>query len=1091
VPTVLAASEPYSASQQSARPPQQQGGAQQQQRPNSKADIQPGPNQQSPAQQNPAPQPPVQQGPVQKDLPPNGSFTIFPLSFDFGDVTLPAPGSKPNSYTTEFTVSNGLSASVNLSIGGFVGDQNGEFKIDNTCDSVIKPDTSCKFKVALNPTVAGEKTVVVNLQASSSTTPIQVRLLAKAHTANEIKDPSKAGSTPPPANAGSTPPPVVGSTSEKPVAPLQPPDLLAIRFIGDRGELISTGGWAWTLTQGTWRGSAKGAGTTEDFDKTTWRFTGPAKAMWATETRLVSPNTLDLPTDPYGCRDCTIRSRTATAVDGNIWAAGWTTDADGEHASVIRSQDYGAHWIPVTRGALPADRRQAAKSTRIWIWPPVWYWLVLLVSLVIAAPALLPPPDVEWSDPKGLSTANVEGRLSSDKPLDPGDVDVLGLTSIALGLSRFLRNAKTLPPLTLAINGEWGSGKSSLMNLLRCDLESYGMRPVWFNAWHHQKEEHLLAALLQTIRLEAVPPLWNVLGLPFRARLLWYRVHRRWPLVVLLGSIAIFVMVVDWHLRRDLRTDLIFWLLGQVLPTTAKSVEPISILPIQGGLLTVLATGAALWKGLTAFGANPAALLASVAKGNKLRDLDAQTSFRQRFAVEFRDFTNALGAKRPLVIFIDDLDRCLPENVREVLEAVNFLVTSGDCFIVLGIDREQVQRAIGLSFREVAEEAGPVQSELQNRNITDAELKEASRLKRAEFAQKYLQKLINLEVRVPVALDDATKRRLFERDGKKTPEPARERLLRGSLRFTKRAIPVATAVLLLIGTFELSMKSIPVVKTWILMYPLQPASDTASKSEANKPSSPAMERTNLNVSPPPAVEPKTSTRMGMVVSPVAAPDPSILPTRSPWPARWILSLPLYVIAIFVLLAANVVLTTRSGVVTHDSKEFTDALECAWYAIILAKQNTPRAAKRFVNRVRYLAMRQRTYREDSTWWDRAIFTQRLHAPARAADWKPIPEPLLVAMAAIEQMEGRWVYENSAFSLIVNEEFTTLAEKFPAVISQAETLLETARNEHKKAFPDTVWKKTQADWPSLSLYHETFLIIWPRADVSETRKTSDSE
>ena len=55
----------------------------------------------------------------------------------------------------------------------------------------------------------------------------------------------------------------------------------------------------------------------------------------------------------------------------------------------------------------------------------------------------------------------------------------------------------------------------------------------------------------------------------------------------------------------------------------------------------------AIWpvmrKLLEAFGTNPAALLATISKGNRIADLDAQTSFRDKFAKEFRDVTRALG----------------------------------------------------------------------------------------------------------------------------------------------------------------------------------------------------------------------------------------------------------------------------------------------------------------------------------------------------------------------------------------------------------------------------------------------------------------
>src|SRR5437763_17058172 len=113
----------------------------------------------------------------------------------------------------------------------------------------------------------------------------------------------------------------------------------------------------------------------------------------------------------------------------------------------------------------------------------------------------------------------------------------------ALGLSRFIRNPKAQPPVTIAIEGEWGEGKSSVMSLLRGDLEKSRYRPVWFNAWHHQSEEQLLAALLQHIKDQAVPPWWHIDNWIFRARLLHFRFREKWLLMIILvlalcGSIA-------------------------------------------------------------------------------------------------------------------------------------------------------------------------------------------------------------------------------------------------------------------------------------------------------------------------------------------------------------------------------------------------------------------------------------------------------------------------------------------------------------------------------------------------------------------------
>lgn len=42
--------------------------------------------------------------------------------------------------------------------------------------------------------------------------------------------------------------------------------------------------------------------------------------------------------------------------------------------------------------------------------------------------------------------------------------------------------------------------------------------------------------------------------------------------------------------------------------------------------------------------------------------------------------------------------------VLEVLESVSFLISSGDCYVVMGMARERVVGCVGLSFKDVASE---------------------------------------------------------------------------------------------------------------------------------------------------------------------------------------------------------------------------------------------------------------------------------------------------------------------------------------------------------------------------------------------------
>ena len=102
-----------------------------------------------------------------------------------------------------------------------------------------------------------------------------------------------------------------------------------------------------------------------------------------------------------------------------------------------------------------------------------------------------------------------------DLPIDPngpdaaesGDLEnqmgrVLGLESDARGLSEFITYCDT--PMTVGIQGDWGSGKSSLMKLIQHHLREDKARCVHveFNTWQYSQfgqQEMLGASLLQAL----------------------------------------------------------------------------------------------------------------------------------------------------------------------------------------------------------------------------------------------------------------------------------------------------------------------------------------------------------------------------------------------------------------------------------------------------------------------------------------------------------------------------------------------------------------------------------------------------------------
>lgn len=89
-----------------------------------------------------------------------------------------------------------------------------------------------------------------------------------------------------------------------------------------------------------------------------------------------------------------------------------------------------------------------------------------------------------------------------DEPLLRGDEDQLGITPHARALTKFVR--KTATPITIGIQGEWGSGKTSLLQQIEHLLEADPPTPlqITVNAWEHsllRDPEQALVKIIQEI----------------------------------------------------------------------------------------------------------------------------------------------------------------------------------------------------------------------------------------------------------------------------------------------------------------------------------------------------------------------------------------------------------------------------------------------------------------------------------------------------------------------------------------------------------------------------------------------------------------
>ena len=71
-----------------------------------------------------------------------------------------------------------------------------------------------------------------------------------------------------------------------------------------------------------------------------------------------------------------------------------------------------------------------------------------------------------------------------DEPVAPGSSDSLDISIHAKALIQFITISQT--PITVGIQGEWGSGKTSLLNSIKGKLsENPRYKQIWINSWEN------------------------------------------------------------------------------------------------------------------------------------------------------------------------------------------------------------------------------------------------------------------------------------------------------------------------------------------------------------------------------------------------------------------------------------------------------------------------------------------------------------------------------------------------------------------------------------------------------------------------------
>lgn len=280
-------------------------------------------------------------------------------------------------------------------------------------------------------------------------------------------------------------------------------------------------------------------------------------------------------------------------------------------------------------------------------------------------------------------------------------VDLLNNEAIATTIIGLLRERPDRP-VTVGVHGDWGAGKSSILEMIEDGLSGKDeVLCLKFNGWRFQGFEDAKIALIEGI----------VTGL----------VEKRPALTKAAGAVKEVFKRIDW--------------LKVAKKAGGLAVTAFTGIPTPGLVGGIVST-------LEGMLANPGQLatkenLASAIDGVKSILTPAETKNVPEEVEEFRKAFDKLltdAGVEQLVVLIDDLDRCLPDTAIETLEAIRLFVFTARTAFVVAADEAMIEYAVRKHFPDLPDTTGP-----------------------RDYARNYLEKLIQVPFRIPALGETETR----------------------------------------------------------------------------------------------------------------------------------------------------------------------------------------------------------------------------------------------------------------------------------------------------------------------------------------------
>ncbi|MBY0382797.1 MAG: KAP family NTPase [Xanthobacteraceae bacterium] len=280
-------------------------------------------------------------------------------------------------------------------------------------------------------------------------------------------------------------------------------------------------------------------------------------------------------------------------------------------------------------------------------------------------------------------------------------VDLLNNEAIARTIVRLI-NETVDSAVTIGVHGDWGAGKSSVLEMVETAFPDGGdVLCLKFSGWQFQGFEDAKIALIEGV----------VNGL----------IEKRSLATKATDEVKRILKSVD--LLKVAKK-------GGLLAVTAFTGIPVL------GLEELFGSAVELIKNTVTDKDSREAVLKQLAdlkkeKADETNSRSVPTEIKE-FREAYKELIKKSGIKR-LIVLIDDLDRCLPQTAIETLEAIRLFVLWDKTAFIVGADEGMIEVAVRDHFK----------------NFPEIDVSPNARETTQNYTRSYLEKLLQVPFRIP------------------------------------------------------------------------------------------------------------------------------------------------------------------------------------------------------------------------------------------------------------------------------------------------------------------------------------------------------